>query len=493
MNNNSAPSKQAFYAVSAPAGSGKTYAAIDYAIHLAQNNQKVIIAQPTKALIDQTETDIIGRNSGVKLTKIVSPTAAVQNASVQARVLEHMKDNESGGEILLISHQVLGRLPNAWRQFWHLIVDEVPGAYVAHNMNIAKSHGFVTQHTALGDILTDTFHIVEAADVGALRDLAENKTGDATYKLFKDLVDDILNEDKFVCVDADAYAELTSNNGKRKHIDFHSFQRSDYVRGFASVTVMGANFADTELAHIWGRLESVVWKDHPVIGQNLRYTHHQNGARLTIKYLIDGNWSQYFASMPHEKGTILNAITEAMEAELSHDFIWQANKKHGDFLFNEGMMLPQVIHGINRRSYQAKHGVALVKAINHSSGPAAFLKALGFTQEELKVTLQYQNEYQAMMRCSLRDRTATEDVTVCVVSKGSAKWLQALFPNSDVQKLESDVPEPKPSGQPVERKRSDAEKMHDSRQNKLVREAAARGEVYVAKPWTPKPPKPIDF
>ena len=473
-----------FYNVSAPAGSGKTYAAITHAIQLAQSNQKVVIAQPIVQLIDQTEADILARNSGVQVTKIVSPSGSYQRDPVTARILDHMKDADPKiGEILLISQQALGRLPDTYRRYWHIIVDEVPGAFVTHDMNIAKSHGFITAHMELGGSLVGQSVEVMASDVGALRSLAENKTQDAAFAIFKALVDDVLNPDKLLVVNADEYADLVSNTGKRKTISFYAFQKPDFVQGFASVTMMGANFSDTELFKIWEKLYNIDWKQHPVIGSNLRYQQHTSGPRLTIKYLIDGNWSQYHSAQAHAKGTVLDAVVDAIESELDTDYIWQANHKHGAFLFSDGVMLPQITVGINRRNYQSKHKVALIKAINHSSGAAAFLKSIGLSDAELKVTLQYQNEYQAMMRSSLRVPNSTNDVTVCVVSEGSARWLEQKFPGCKVVKMQSDIPEPKPRGQPAVVKRSAAEKMHDSRENRKVREAAARGEVYVARPW----------
>ena len=479
-----------FYSVSAPAGSGKTYALIDHAIALAQNGQKVLIAQPSKTLIEQTERDIRARAETITLGKLTTGGSA-SRAPVVSKILDYMKganERVGQGEILLISQQALGRLPNAYRQFWTLFVDEVPGAFQRHEMNIARSHKHMTEHLTLGAAIVGQIMVVEPKDVGTLRSLAANKWEDKPLATFKLLVDDILNEDKVVCVDGAAYAELVADTGKRKSLDFLSFQRSEYVKGFASVTVLGANFDETELYKIWEKLDNIAWKPHPVITNNLRYQTHTNGGRLTIKYVLDGNWSKNHSAKMHREKTVLESVCSLMESQLGQEFLWQGNKAH-DFLFEYGDKLPQVAHGINRASYQNKHGVALVKAINHSSGPAAFLKEIGLTQEELKVTLQYQNEYQAMMRCSLRNPQATEPVTVCVVSEGSARWIAKHFPGCTVEKLVSDIPEPKSPGQPAERERSTAERVWDSRENKKVREAAARGEVYAARPWTARTTK----
>ncbi|WP_156167100.1 DEAD/DEAH box helicase family protein [Sphingomonas sp. Ag1] len=478
-----------FYSVSAPAGSGKTFSLVRHALLLAQNHQKVLIAQPTKLLIDQTERDLLAHNGNVKVTKIVSSTGYA-SASVNARIVGHMAQATQGqDEILLVSHVALAQLPNAYRQFWNLFVDEVPGAFTAHKLNIRKSHGYITQHITLDADLVPGIPVVSASDVGALRALAQNSSQDDAIAVFKKLADDILNPDKVVCVQYDAYNNLLTGAGKAKEIHFFAFQKSDFVQGYASTTIMGANFDDTELAKIWEKVDSINWKPHPVINGNLRYKHHTNGRRLTIKYVISGNWSQEFGKKSHNGSSVLQSIANLMTDELGEDFLWQSNKKDEDYLFDEGLKLPQNTQGLNRKAFQRTHGVALVKAINHSTGPAAFLKAIGLTDEELKITLQYQNEYQAMMRCSLREPNAKEDVTVCVVSEGSARWLAARFPNCNVEQIKSDIPEPKLRGNPVSERKTPAESMWDSRENKKVRDAAANGEVYVARPWTPREPK----
>jgi hypothetical protein len=478
---------QAFYSVSAPAGSGKTYALINYAIDLAKNGQKVLIAQPSKPLIDQTHRDLLAKNSGVPITKLISTDGVRATAPVLAKVVKHMQTAQSGqGEVLLISQVTLGRLPTAFRREWHLFVDEVPGAFKAHDMNMNKTHAFITAHTKVERLLIDDILIVDPENETALRQLAENPTGDKALATFCDLASDILNEDKFVCVSKSEYDELLTPGSKRKTVFFYSFQRSEFVTGYQSVTMMGANFEDTELYRLWEKLDNIEWKKHPILNANLRYQKHTNGTRLTLKYLIKGNWSQYFAGQAFGDGTILSAMAQTIEAELGQDFLWQANKKFGDFIFEYGERLPIVTHGLNRASYQAKHGVALVRAINHSSGPAAFLKAIGFTAEELKVTLQYQNEYQAMMRCSLRDPNATDDVTVFVVSEASAVWIEQHFPGCKVEQHQSDIPEPRPSGQPVEEPMAPAERVWNSREKRKLRIADAEGRAYEVRPWPGK-------
>lgn len=439
-----------FYYVSAPAGSGKTWALAAHAVDLATNNQKVLIVQPTRQLIRETASEIRRNNPQTPMKTIIS--TAMGNSRVLARVIEYIQNSAPGkGDVLLISHDILEKLPDTHRQFWHVFVDEMPSGFKPHHLQIAVTHAHVTAHLSADHELTGDAMEVQAASEGALRLLAKNEDGDAGLDVFHDLANDVLNPNKFVLVNRHNYARLIAPTGKDKVTSFFAILQPGFLKAFASVTIMGANLEETELYLLWEKLLSVNWIKHPLLSKKLRYSHHENGSRLTIKYLIDGNWSKYHAALPHDGMTILDTVTETMERELGPDFLWQANKDVDDNQFTNGIRLPGKAHGQNRPRFMSCHNVALASALNHKKAASDFLKLINFTAEEIKTVLQYQNEYQAMMRCSLRDRDATAPVTVFVVSKGSADWLAARFPGCKVEKVENDLPEPgsvgpKPTG-----------------------------------------------
>lgn len=430
-----------FYGVSAPAGSGKTFALAQHAVDLAHNNQKVLIVQPTKQLIRETWNAIKRNDPAVEVKSIMS--ANIGTSNVLGDVIAHMTNATHGtGEVLLVTHEILDRMPDTHRQFWHLFVDEMPGGFDAHNLQIALTHAHATKHLEAERSLTGDVVVVDAKHEGALRDLAANVTGDSGLAVFKDLAKDVLNPDKLVCVSKANYERLIDPTGLEKVASFFSILTPSFLDNFASVTIMGANLESTELYLLWEKLLNVTWVKHPVLSKSLRYDTHENGTRLTIKYLIEGNWSKYHAARTLGNGTILDAVTQTIEAELGDDFLWQANKSVDDNQFYDGIRLPTKAHGQNRARFMDCDKVALVMAVNHAKPASDFLKLIGFSQDEIKTVLQYQNEYQAMMRCSLRKPEATNPVTVCVVSKGSAYWLAARFPGCKVEKLASEVPEP---------------------------------------------------
>jgi len=462
--------------VDAPAGAGKTTALAAHAIKLAKSGQKVLISQPTKLLISQTFQAIKRNDASTPVTQIVSKS--MSRTSVLDEVIAHIQNAVVGhGEVLIISQDILSKLPKTLRRHWHLFVDEMPPGFEPFHMSIPDTHTFLTKHlTILEQPLIDDVAVVSAADVKALNRLSETK--DDALKIYKDLVDAVLDEDQLVCVSKSIFGALVSAEKTEGAISFFSILRPNYLDGFSSVTVMGANLKDCELYLLWDKLMNVSWKAHPELTKALAYTKHGNGQRLTIKYLIEGNWSKDFASRPFNGHSIFDEVCSLMENELGDDFLWQANKDVGDHQFGYGLRLPAKSHGLNRPAFLKCDNVALVMAINHQKAASDFLMKVGFTQEELKTVLQYQNEYQAMMRCSLRDHKATGDVTVTVVSKGSALWLAERFEGCIVERINNDLPEPKTVGRPLNaEKMTAAEKQRQYRQRKKLlvdKEAATR-------------------
>jgi hypothetical protein len=462
-----------FYSVSAPAGSGKTFALAKHAVDLAHNHQKVLIVQPTKILIKETWAAIKRNDPTLTVTTIVSKSLGTSN--VLGEVIAHMKNAEPGkGEVLLVSHEILDRMPDTHRQFWHLFVDEMPSGFDAHNLQIAVTHEHATAHLKAERPLIGDVVAVEALHEGALRELADNTAQDSGLAVFKELASDVLNPDKLVCVNLPNYERLIDPTGAEKIVSFFSILQPTFLDGFSSVTIMGANLDSTELYLLWEKLLHVEWKAHPILSQSLRYITHKNGKRLTIKYVIEGNWSKYHASLPHGTGSNLDAVTQAIEADLGTDFLWQANKSVDDNQFYDGIRLPTKAHGQNRQRFMDCNNVALVMAVNHAKPASDFLKLIGFSQDEIKTVLQYQNEYQAMMRCSLRKPEATEPVTVCVVSKGSADWLAARFPGCAVEKMITDIAEPKGIGAPLTGNKSSAERQKEYRARQKAKKDAAK-------------------
>jgi reverse gyrase len=137
--------------VSAPAGSGKTFQVGKMAVTLvASENRKIIKSQPTKKLIIQTANDIRKINPAVSVNTIYSHG---DGAPVTPRIERHMANADpSKGQILLVTHEALKRLPNAHRVHWDLFVDEIPAVFECIPLKMVKTHQLLTDHLVLEDI-----------------------------------------------------------------------------------------------------------------------------------------------------------------------------------------------------------------------------------------------------------------------------------------------------------------------------------------------------
>jgi hypothetical protein len=467
-----------FFMADSPAGAGKTHAAIMLSADLATKGHKVIIAQNTTNLMRQTYARLKNHPAKPKVTCLYRKAREAVVPLIENHIATAVPDE---GQVLIISHEALLRLNGANRKFWDLIVDEIPNGFVHMPLKIAKTHNIITDHLDVSTQLIDGVSVVKAKNAAAIQAMIENETEDQVIETFSKLLNAITSPDRLVLVDSEKYEDLISNPSTLGHVDFYSVLVDTFARGFNNVTLMGANARETSLFVLWEKLMSVNWQEHPSITNSLLYQTHQNGDRLSIKYLFDRNWSGYFASLDSDESTNLEKVAEFAESYFDgRSYLWHANESVNPELMKSPHRLPSVAHGLDRADYRSTHNVVLLSALNHHPQTYTFLDKLGVDNHTAQTMVSYQAEYQALMRCSLRDPNAIAPVTVMVMSKGSAEWLQSKFPGSTIEKLDPGIAEPAPRGRPKKQARlSDADNTHNSRERKKAREAAFRGEVYV--------------
>lgn len=465
--------------VSAPAGSGKTFGLIQHAIAEIQTGKKILIAQPTKALIRQTELQLRAADPTATVTAIFQRE---QNQRVVLDVQSHIENAIPGdGEILLITHETLKRLNNANRKFWDLYVDEIPGVFNRTQLNIAKTHQHVTPYLAANELVPGITRLT-VGQAARVDELIANETEDQNIATFKELLSFVRDPNRLVCITTDSYDDLLNNPETHGRMNFFSILTDDFVSGFGNVTFMGANAEATEMLTLWNAMLNVKFVPHPVLSKAIRYEQHDNGHRLKIGYLFD-RWTKGAVDTGVEGDRALDHIQKFINRYMDdRRFIWQANAHVSDKLFDPWSRLPHHAHGLNEDSFMSSHNVVLLSALNHSDASYTFLKLIGVEREAADTMLHYQSDYQAMMRCSLRDPKAIAPVEVIVATKGSAEWLANLFPGCSVGALEHQITPPKKRG-PVRKAKtlSGADNVHNSRERKKASEAAARGEVYVPK------------
>lgn len=466
-----------FYYQPGPAGSGKTYQLAHWATARAAAGEKVLIAQPTKELMRATAKTIRSIAADVQLTTMYS---LGRSDRVAARVVQHMTDAKPlSGEIMLVTHETLKRIPGNMRRHWHMVCDEVPAVLEHIDLQVAKTHQHVTDHLDGSQELVPGLLLLKPANRTALEEVAINGTQDQNIATFDRLAQTILSGEHLVVVGADSYRDLIENPSTRGRLDVFAVRLPDFVENYRSTTFMAANIEHTELFIVWSAICDVRWKLHPDMGGKLRYQEHQNGKRLTLSYLFDVPLSRYHLGQEDEAGkTVFDRVSDFVGQFFADTpFLWQANKDATPSSFNYANRLPGVAHGLDKPAWKAFHNVALLAAMNRKTAAYGFLEKIGVTAEQAQATLGFQNDYQAMMRCSLRDPDAIAPVRVILGSKAGAEWIAQRFPGAVVEKLDTGIEEPRrrgrPEGSSTGRAKSGADRARECRARKKAERDAA--------------------
>lgn len=394
-----------------------------------------------------------------------------------SRIDAHMKATAPDeGQIVVISHEALKRLPGTYRKFWDLIVDEIPSGYDHIELKIAKTHHIITDYLDASEVLVEGLSVVKPSDLEAVQALIINDTKDQVLAAFGKVLNAAVDTDRLLLVITDSYRDLIDNSETKGQVDFFSVLKDDFVKGFKSVTMLGAFADETSLFVLWEKMLNVTWEDHPELTKNLLYTTHQNGQRLALKYLFDRRWSiNYAGEAANDEQSNIEVVAEFVDRYLDgRDYLWHANDEQPDSLLKSLWRLPATAHGLDDPRYRDTHNVVLISALNLKPAARAFFKAVRVDDDMAHALISHQTHYQAMMRCSLRDPDAVAPVTVVVMSRDTAEWLSEKLPNSTVEKLDFALVGPGRVGRkPRPDKKTQAQKQRDYRQRENAKKAAA--------------------
>jgi hypothetical protein len=335
----------------------------------------------------------------------------------------------------------LKRLPNAYRVHWDLFVDEIPAVFENVSLRVAKTHSHLTDLLELEGI-TDMVAAVKIREgfKSQMETLRVNKSGDQLLGLFGEIATHLLDDNRTVMVATAEYNALLSGKRPKGELNFFSILRAEVVADYKSVTFMGANAMETELFILWESLSEVQFQEHPHLSKGLRFKQHGNGQRLTVNFLFEHEWSISRSRRvnPQTGRTLLEDVGQFVQDHFAGQrFLWVANKAADMPMFDQNDRLPAVSHGLNKAHFQSSNAVVSLIALVHNHASAKFLGMLGLTDAQVRTVICYQSEYQAVMRCSLRQPAATAPVTVIVPSRASAEWLASKFDGCTVAKLET--------------------------------------------------------
>ncbi|MCW1841580.1 hypothetical protein [Prosthecomicrobium hirschii] len=406
---------------------------------MARQGRKVLFAQPSRRLIDQTiRQEIMPLSPSYPVTPIHSDVSG----NVVQTLVEHFQAPPMGGEIVFVTHAALLRLPYVEKAGdWLLIVDEVPTVDVFEELVLPETHSILTEFlelrptgAAYGDLV--------GRDRGDLDRIARNDHRDQVFGMFAGFAHRVLSEHWSVHALQSSYESLMRGEKANGRLTTYSLLRPSIFEPFAATIIASACMEDTMLYRLWTAQGVEMVPMTGPISKSLRYQKHENGDRIVIGYFSDEDWSKTQRDRMVEidgetvcvRDRLVPLISEVMGGQV---FAWMGNKDLPDDLFGHlkgAVRLPNSPHGLN--DFQHLHQVAVLSALNPPPAHFSFMTANGISPEDLRTSHYRTAVYQAVMRISIRDPQNQDPKLVVVMDRATADWLADLFPGSQVMAVD---------------------------------------------------------
>jgi hypothetical protein len=344
-------------------------------------------------------------------------------------------------------------------------------------------------------LLTDLFHvrpsrherydILEPQNLKVLDDVLAQMNEDEIYDHFADFVWRLRHDYWNLFVEHEKFGEF--ERGQAYTLEVHGLLAPSIFEAFASVTIMGANLADSIMFKYFA-MEGCAFSEHTAINKALRYQTHDNGSRLVIKYLTERRWSKTLRNMELPAGEDADCAESVCDIYMGlcqqeaagHSELpplWIANTDIRDDEF-DGRRLKNVPHGMN--GYMDHEVCCIFSALNPPQAHRKFIQDMcGMTEREVRRALLSQTAYQACGRGILRDPTSTGIFLLIVPDRDTAVDIAQYYPGCRVEKLISDIQEPR-VGRPT-KYRSNEERVAAKReQDRLSQRRVRKNSLYLS-------------
>jgi hypothetical protein len=455
-----------------------------FACERISRNVKSAFIQPTIALCKQSYMDARVRFPNIKERLGTIVTRRDSGGKIASRITKYLNDRDESGDLLYVTHAGFLRTPHWHRpDTWNLFVDEAMEVTYHREFRLRKYR----------HLLLDLFHVrpsrherygaLEARNHGELDDALAQMEHDEIYGHFADFIWRLRHDHWHLHVDHGAFEKFQT--GETHTLEVHGLLAPSIFEPFASVTLMGANLNDSIMRKFFAK-EGCTFSDHTGINNALRYQSHNNGSRLLIKYLTEGKWSKTLRNRkvrsdddPDVAEDICGVYMDLCQQEAAKHSelppLWIGNNDiRGDEF--EGERLKNVPHGLN--SYVRHSCCCIFSALNPPQAHRKFLQDLcGMTEREVRRALLSQTAYQSCGRGILRDPESTGVFLLIVPDRDTAEDIASYYPGSRIEKLVSDIEEPK-IGRPS-KYRSDVERdAAKKEQNRLSQRRVRRKSLY---------------
>lgn len=453
------------YFVDAAVGSGKTRAMLASIVQ-DDTQRNYLIASRTIELLRQTAGDLrvslaeAGRARTV--VEVHTGNTAPGGGGVRAAALSAINDRtgRQGAVVLVTTETCLEVMPDIKaKSNWALVMDESfdPVTFEKYTLGDDPERRRVE-----ADYLTSVFDIdagnglltVRAGEAERVQRIATGRAGDYMLGL-RNVAALVRKPATLVQVMAPGDIQALRDNKRplSREIGVAAVTLSDEFRDFDEVIFLAALFKDTMLAILWARVYGVDFQRHEGIVSKLnpdRNTHITQAGNLYFGHLLHPedratrtNLERNFetAEESAEPGDrVIDWCIRAVEkffddikagrGTIEEPWLLQMNRRYTDKHPQEGAswrLIPVVAHGLN--AFKDSHDIAALAVTNLSTPQLRWLRDLipGLGSDEAMQAQRLPNIYQAIGRCSLRDKNSDEPKFVIVLGKDDAEYMCRTF------------------------------------------------------------------
>lgn len=421
--------------VPAQAGGGKTRSLLKHAGNLISKGKPTLFVQPTIALSTQSQSDFEAMFNGELGSILINNVTHRKKAT--KTLLKFLHNPEKNSKVAFITNANFENIRNFPDQHeWNYIQDEIPQFIGGSEINLKKSYNLIMDNIHLSNYDQLYYELICMNDEEFL-ELIRSGEVDGPYSTLREIASRIYSDKWSYFMKKERYEKLidpTTNTNK-----FFGFGYMDYewMRGFSSVTLAGANFEDRLLVKQLRKDATVNMRDADHIIPDLRYQEHKNGHLLRICYATHHKWTMDLYQTENNYQRVVDCFAKRIG---NNPFIWSANKKHkhDHFKNSDAERVEGSPHGLNK--YMHYNYCCILQAQNLKTEYRKFVtKALGFSEDEVRAEVYYEAVYQMLCRTSIRDPNATNKVVVCVPSYDCAVWLQSKFPGAVLEDLKCEL------------------------------------------------------
>lgn len=467
--------KPTIYYVDASIGSGKSFALVQY---LKSSPRPATIGTQTNDLSIQFEADLTGEWLAAKaIYRDKKMTTRELDDDSPASSLQRYKDGCKANFPFLITNYDVAATAKENTHNRDLFNDEIVPVYERHQIDSVEfSQKLVADY--LEPVNNGNSEFVRIKRTTKLRKFVQNNFQDKLignpHQTIKDALKRADDADYDVYVNREHLADFKEEN--RGWISLHAIMKPSRFAQYRTVTMLGANFKDSLMYHLWKDL--VDFKPHPDIVAD--YHDIRDKAHLVDLYAFIHNDISSTLLKKIGRQNYYNECEQAVAAiigDAEHIYCMNNESQGENHKWNlpNGARLSPDPRGIN--AFADRHVAVHMAALNDHPDTFGFLyRMFGIEDVDVKRANTYERVYQFAGRISIRVKYANDRIIIIVSDLGMALFLQEKFGSAEPKVLKLDLTkymqQSKPNGRPKTNQKTSDEK----RAYNAARQAAYRAK-----------------